>query len=502
MNQKKPLFIFELANNHMGNLNHGFRIIDEIAEYTKEFNFDFAFKLQYRQLDTFIHPDFYNRDDIKFVKRFRETRITKEQFFQIKNHITSKGFLAICTPFDEESVDIIVEQKYNYIKIASCSFTDWSLLEKIASYNLPIIASTAGSSIEDIDKVVSFFEHREKELSIMHCVAEYPTEIKNINLNQIDFLKERYPSHKIGFSTHEAPNELKSIKIAVSKGAEIFEKHVGVETNEYKLNAYSANPKQVYDWLKAAEEAFEYCGKKNERYVFSKKELDDLRDLRRGIFAKEDLIKGEKIDISKIFFSIPIQEGQISSNDFSKYTEYYLQKDIKKNQPLFFNDTNKIELREKVLLIAKEVSKFIIESHVPVPDKVDFEISHHYGIDKFYETGTTIINFINREYCKKLIILLSNQTHPEQYHKQKEETFHIMFGNLELTLNGITKEYKRGDIVVIEREVKHKMFSKTGVIIEEISSTHIKSDSYYTDESILKNTNRKTEITLWLKSVE
>ena len=154
------------------------------------------------------------------------------------------------------------------------------------------------------------------------------------------------------------------------------------------------------------------------------------------------------------------------------------------------------------MLIAKEVSEFIIESHVPVPDKVDFEISHHYGIDKFYETGTTIINFINREYCKKLIILLPNQTHPEQYHKLKEETFHIMFGNLELTLNGITKEYKRGDIVVVEREVKHKMFSKTGVIIEEISSTHLKSDSYYTDESILKNTNRKTEITLWLKSVE
>ena len=357
MNQKKPLFIFELANNHMGNINHGFRIIDEISEYTKEFNFNFAFKLQYRQLDTFIHPDFYNRDDIKFVKRFRETRITKEQFLQIKNHITSKGFLAICTPFDEESVDIIVEQKYSYIKIASCSFTDWPLLEKIANYNMPIIASTAGSSIEDIDKVVSFFEHRERELSIMHCVAEYPTEIKNINLNQIDFLKERYPSHKIGFSTHEAPNELKSIKIAVSKGAEIFEKHVGVETNEYKLNAYSANPEQVYNWLKAAEEAFEYCGKKNERYVFSKKELDDLRDLRRGIFAKDDL---------------------------------------KKNQPLFFNDTNRTELREKVLLIAKEVSEFIIESHVPVPDKVDFEISHHYGIDKFYETGTTIINFINR----------------------------------------------------------------------------------------------------------
>jgi N-acetylneuraminate synthase len=66
------------------------------------------------------------------------------------------GFLSICTPFDEKSVDLIDQQKFNIIKIASCSFTDWPLLERVVRSDKPIIASTAGASLEEIDKVVSF----------------------------------------------------------------------------------------------------------------------------------------------------------------------------------------------------------------------------------------------------------------------------------------------------------------------------------------------------------
>ncbi|HNW90454.1 MAG TPA: N-acetylneuraminate synthase family protein [Bacteroidales bacterium] len=499
---EKPLFVFELANNHMGDAGHGCKIIDEIAAITKEFSFDFAFKLQYRQLDTFIHPDFHERKDIKYIKRFVETRLDPGDFRNIKDHIKAKGFLAVCTPFDEASVDMVEEHDFDFLKIASCSFTDWPLLERISQTRLPLIASTAGVELFNIDRVVSFFEHRDKSLALMHCIAEYPTPAKNSNLNQIDLFRKRYPDHTIGYSTHESPDELTSIKLAVAKGARIFEKHVGLETGQYKLNAYSANPEQVYKWLKAAGEAFEYCGEQDERHAFSQKETDDLRGLRRGVFARHDLKKGEKIETEDVFFAIPVGEGQITANDFSKYTEFRLLKDIRKNEAVLFADTEKTELREKVLAITRDVSKFIIESRMAVPDKVDFEISHHYGIDKYYEVGTTIINFINREYCKKLIILLPGQTHPEQYHKQKEETFHIMYGTLELTLDGVARLFKSGDIIVIERGVKHKMFTQAGVIIEEISSTHYKDDSYYTDETITRNKNRKTEITLWLKSIK
>ena len=99
-----PLFVFEMANNHMGDLAHGLRIIDECAKVSENFKFDFAFKLQYRELDTFIHPSFHGRMDMRMVKRFMETRLSRQDTSTLVSAIKARGFKAICTPFDEVSV--------------------------------------------------------------------------------------------------------------------------------------------------------------------------------------------------------------------------------------------------------------------------------------------------------------------------------------------------------------------------------------------------------------
>ena len=80
------LVILEMANNHMGDTEHGLRVIAAFAEAVKAFpEFRFAFKFQYRELDTFIHPDFQGRTDIKYIKRFSETRLSREEFARLKN---------------------------------------------------------------------------------------------------------------------------------------------------------------------------------------------------------------------------------------------------------------------------------------------------------------------------------------------------------------------------------------------------------------------------------
>jgi hypothetical protein len=55
-----------------------------------------------------------------------------------------------------------------------------------------------------------------------------------------------------------------------------------------------------------------------------------------------------------------------------------------------------------------------------------------------------------------------------------------------------------GDLVTVNRGVRHLFRTATGVVFEEISSTHFKDDSYYTDESIAANRNRKTYLTYWM----
>ena len=85
--ESRPLFIFEMANNHSGSVEHGVRIVNALREATRGFPFTFAVKLQYRDIDTFIHADYKDRDDLKFVKRFSETRLSWDEFRRIKDAI-------------------------------------------------------------------------------------------------------------------------------------------------------------------------------------------------------------------------------------------------------------------------------------------------------------------------------------------------------------------------------------------------------------------------------
>lgn len=490
----KPLFIFEMANNHSGSVEHGKRIIDAMAEKCIYKEFDYAFKFQYRNLDTFIHPDYKGRFDLKNIKRFSDTRLSEEEFLEIKKYAQEKGFLTLCTPFDEDSVDKIVSHGYQWLKIASCSFTDWPLLEKIAQTDLPIIASTAGATTDEIKNVISFFQHRKKEISIMHCVAEYPTKIENLQLNQIDYLKRLFPGIPVGYSTHESPDNYVAVSMAVAKGAMIFEKHVGVETEEIKLNGYSANPEQVANWLNAAHEAFLMCGLNGERQKRTEKEEKDLKALQRGLFANRNIKKGEFISSEDVFFAIPSLEGQVLANDMSKYIEFVAQEDIEANQPVLFSLVEATDIREMVENIFNDVTDMIKKADIALADSSSFEISHHYGLKKYYETGTAIFECINREYCKKIIVMLPGQNHPVHKHIKKEETFQVLYGDITINLDGEIIKCKPGDIVTVERGVSHSFSSVNGGIFEEISSTHYVDDSFYEDESIQLNKRRKTKL--------
>lgn len=496
--REKPLIVFELANNHDGEIEHGLSILRSMAEIAAHYDFTFAAKLQFRELDTFIHPAYRDRTDYKYIKRFTETRLKKEQFKQLRDEMKRLGLKAMCTPFDEPSVDLIEELDFDILKIASCSLTDWPLLERVAKSKKPIIASTAGSTLDEIDRVVSFLKHRNKHFALMHCVASYPTKRDHLELNQIDVLKQRYPEVTIGYSTHEEPGNVDAVKMALAKGASIFEKHVGVPGGGHQLNAYSASPDHIRAWLDAAKDALSMMGVSGRRMDFPADEQKTLQALRRGAFAARPIAKGERIQPSHLALQIPLQDGQISANEVSKYVHFVAQKDFAAGDPVLFSEVQALSVRDRIYGIVQRVKKLLTESSVRFPGEADLEISHHYGIERFDEIGTTLITVVNREYCKKLIISLPGQSHPEQYHEKKEETFHVLYGTVRLALDGQEKTYGPGDVITVERGVRHRFVSDTGVVIEEISSSHYVDDSYYTDPAIGANKNRKTLLTYWM----
>jgi mannose-6-phosphate isomerase-like protein (cupin superfamily) len=287
--------------------------------------------------------------------------------------------------------------------------------------------------------------------------------------------------------------------MAIAKGACIFEKHVAVETHEYKKNDYSATPEQIRGWLAAAQRSYRMCGIDGRRPQASDKELADLRQFKRGVFAGRKISRGEKIDFHNALFAFPCSQHQLLCEDFSKYSEFYAQQDYPPLAPLLTEELKLIDKREKVYSIVQKVRKMLAKGNVVVPGMATLEISHHYGLEHFDEVGCSIINIINREYCKKYIILFPGQKHPEQYHKIKEETFVVLQGDVQLTLDGVPKKCRRGDVVTVGRGIKHPFTSERGAVIEEISSTHLADDSYYTDEAIQLNPNRKTVISYWME---
>src|SRR5688500_18519272 len=148
------------------------------------------------------------------------------------------------------------------------------------------------------------------------------------------------------------------------------------------------------------------CGIKNERCSFGAAEIESLRSLQRGVFVRTDLPPGTKIGPRDVFYAIPSTDGQIVANDMSKYTDFYATEPIRAGEPAMLAALRRCEKREYLHRIIADVRKLLKRSKVSIPGQLELEVSHHYGIESFNEHGSVMITVVNREYCKKIIVLL------------------------------------------------------------------------------------------------
>jgi sialic acid synthase SpsE/quercetin dioxygenase-like cupin family protein len=493
----RDLFVFDLANNHQGSVAHGLNIIREVGAVVRKHQVRGVFKFQFRQLDSFIHPAHQKKSGNKHIPRFLSTRLERKDFQILLDAVRAEGMYAMCTPFDEESVDVISDMKFDLIKVASCSARDWPLLEKISEANLPVIFSTGGLLLSHIDDLVSFFTHRGSDFAIMHCVSLYPIPPEKFHLNQIDVLRNRYRDRVIGWSTHENPDDVVPVQIAMAKGAQMFERHVGIATADVRLNAYSATPEQVDRWLTAYRYALTLCGSVERQREPA--EIASIDSLRRGVYAKKPIKRGEVISRDQVYFAMPYEDGQVES---SHWKEGIVAKiDVHPDNAIRLNDIRTPEEPDLVVIksAVHDVKALLNEARITLNSEFEVEYSHHYGIRKFREYGVVIINCINREYCKKLLVQLPGQKHPSHHHKLKEETFQVLYGELHISIDGHIKTLKPGETCLVLPGVWHSFWTDTGAVIEEVSTTHYNNDSVYKDKAIqrLQRHERKTVVDHW-----
>ncbi|HWV17794.1 MAG TPA: N-acetylneuraminate synthase family protein [Rhodocyclaceae bacterium] len=334
------LFVLELANNHWGKLERGLKIVRDHGAIVRYNNVKAAIKLQFRDVDEFVHPEFKGNTELRYIKKTEDTKLSKAEFFRMVEEVRNVGCIPMSTPFDEASVDLCVEFDMPIIKIASSDMNDWMLIEKIASTRRPTIVSTGGASEKDLDDMVRFFEKRDIPLAINHCVSLYPSEDSELCLDQVDYLRKRYPNHVIGLSTHEYHDWHSSMLISYGKGARTWERHIDINYEGVAVSSYCSLPEQCDVWFKAFHKAKEMCGGVSDsRRVITRKETEYLDALVRGAYARRDLDVGyvfNKDDFEKDFYlAVPLHKGQLSCREVMNGEK--LQAPIKADERLTIN---------------------------------------------------------------------------------------------------------------------------------------------------------------------
>ena len=321
------LFVLELANNHLGDLQRGLNQIEEFSQVVRFNNVKAAIKLQFRDMDTFVHPDYVGSKEVKYIKKTTEKKLTKIEYKTLIDKIVTSGCMPMSTPFDEASVDLCQEFNLPIIKVASSDINDWPLLERISKTKKPVILSNGGSSLKDQDDVVTFFLNRDIPIALNHCVSLYPSEDSELELNQIDFLKNRYPEIVIGQSTHEYHDWTNSMLIAYAKGARTFERHIDTPMEGYDMQIYNSTSEQIDIWFKAYYKAIEMCGgSPDQKRRNSEREIKYLDALVRGIYAKKDIPKGYVVkneEFEEYFYlAVPLHKGQLSVREIKNGEEF------------------------------------------------------------------------------------------------------------------------------------------------------------------------------------
>lgn len=134
------------------------------------------------------------------------------------------GVKFMATPFDEPSLNLLVDLKADMLKISSFDLGNIPFIAKIGKTKIPVVMSIGGGSEAQIMASVQTINDFHNNLSILHCVSEYPCEYDRLGLENIQLLKGLYPNNPIGLSDHFSG--ILSGPLAYQMGARVFEKHV------------------------------------------------------------------------------------------------------------------------------------------------------------------------------------------------------------------------------------------------------------------------------------
>jgi N-acetylneuraminate synthase/sialic acid synthase len=217
--------IAEIGHNHQGSLEKAKQLFKAAAECGVN-----AVKLQKRDNKSLFTREAYNKpydNENSFGPTYglhREAlEFGKEEYLELKRYAQELGVVMFATAFDIPSADFLAELDMPAYKIASGDLKNTPLLKHVASLGKPIILSTGGGTMEDVQRAYDAIMPINSQLAILQCTSSYPAEYEDLNLRVIETFRQRFPEIIIGLSDHE--NGIAMATAAYVLGARIVEQH-------------------------------------------------------------------------------------------------------------------------------------------------------------------------------------------------------------------------------------------------------------------------------------
>ncbi len=308
-NHCKPYVIAEIGSNHNGDMELAKKLILEAKESGADcvkfqsWSKDTIFSKKKYDDNYFIEDDYRDRSDHTLKEIVDAYSISEEELLKMKKFADELNIDFTSTPFSKKEVDFLVNKLESpFIKIASMDLNNYPFLEFIAKKGKPIVLSTGLSELYEIDKAIKTIEKTgNNKIVILHCVANYPPDDNDVNLNNIKTLMTIYPNYPIGFSDHTLGVAIPLASVAV--GACLIEKHFTLDKNmegwDHKVSATKNEMKQI------VENGDRISNAMGSLRIKAPESDEKKREFRRSIVLSRDMKKGEIIEYEDIDYKRP-----------------------------------------------------------------------------------------------------------------------------------------------------------------------------------------------------
>jgi 3-deoxy-D-glycero-D-galacto-nononate 9-phosphate synthase len=307
--------IGEIGQNHNGSVDLAKLLIDMIARKIEESYFDLmlkgmnAVKLTKRDLDEELSPSEMNRpydSPNSFGETYGEHRkaleLNDEQHFEIYKHAKSYNLDFIETLCAKGCLSMLKLFTPDYLKVASRDLTNLPLLSALAETKIPVIISTGMADKKDLDDALNTISRYHDDISILHCVSEYPTHPAHVNFKTISYLIENYSEYTIGFSDHTIG--ISAPVAAAAMGARVIEKHITLDRRmKGSDQAGSLGPDGVNRMIRDLRLLEMGLGKKE--LFMENGVLETKMKLERSIAVKREVKSGEVLAEEDLFLISP-----------------------------------------------------------------------------------------------------------------------------------------------------------------------------------------------------